>query len=738
LAGAQTTAPNEWTWVGGNNAFGGLCTLGYPCEEGQTSGNVGIYGTLGIGAAGNVPGNRSGASTWVDNAGNLWLFGGNGIDSANTLGELNDLWEFKPTTKEWTWMSGGSTIASSCFLSNGAYYYCGLPGVYGTLGTPAAGNVPAGRTAASSWTDSSGNFWLFGGVDSFSTALNDLWEYIPSSNEWAWMGGNIPPPTNCTTNCFLPPGVYGALGVPSASNMPAGRAYAAIWTDSSGNFWLYGGVGGDYSSTELDDLMEFNPSTNEWTWMGGSDPTSQNYDGSTTGTYGTLGVFAAGNLPGIRADAASWTDGSGNFWLFGGYLSFVEGPGIDSSVQNDQWEFSPSRNMWAWMGGQNGGSNCTPPGVSQSCSGNVGVYGTLGAPATGNIPGARTSASTWTDNDDHLWLFGGGDLQGPWNDLWVFEPSVNEWAWMGGTNPETATTYSFQPGVYGTLGAPAAGNVPGSRDAAATWVDHSGRLWLFSGDGAPNDLWVYEPPVSAATPAFSVAAGTYTSIQNVTMSDSTAGATIYYTTDGSAPSTSSTVYSAPIAVASTETLQAVAIATKVLSSAVASASYTINIPPDFSIAAAQASMTVTAGSSGATTVSVSPQGGFASAVTFTCSSGLPAGASCTFSPATVTPPGTTSTTVTVTTSAATAALHHKPSPNLPGTTLAIALCCLGWKKRRRAQILLLLAMSVAGLSLLNGCGGGGSSAPAPVTSTLTITATSGSLSHSTTFSLTVN
>jgi hypothetical protein len=59
----------------------------------------------------------------------------------------------------------------------------GHAGVYGTLGTAAAGNIPGSRDAAVTWTDSSGNFWLFGGwgYDSTGTVgdLNDLWEYQP-------------------------------------------------------------------------------------------------------------------------------------------------------------------------------------------------------------------------------------------------------------------------------------------------------------------------------------------------------------------------------------------------------------------------------------------------------------------------------------------------------------------------------------------------------------------------------
>jgi hypothetical protein len=82
----------------------------------------------------------------------------------------------------------------------------------------------------------------------------------------------------------------------------------------------------------------------------------------------------------------------------------------------------------------------------------------------------------------------------------------------------------------------------------------------------------------AATPTFSPVAGTYTAAQSVTISDTTTGATIYYTTNGSTPTTSSTVYSGAITVASTETLEAIAAATGYTTSAVASAVYTIANP----------------------------------------------------------------------------------------------------------------------------------------------------------------
>ena len=82
------------------------------------------------------------------------------------------------------------------------------------------------------------------------------------------------------------------------------------------------------------------------------------------------------------------------------------------------------------------------------------------------------------------------------------------------------------------------------------------------------------PP--AATPNFSVPAGTYSSAQSVTLSCSTASSTIYYTTNGTTPTHSSSVYSSAITVSSTETIEAICSASGYTDSAVASATYTIN------------------------------------------------------------------------------------------------------------------------------------------------------------------
>ena len=83
--------------------------------------------------------------------------------------------------------------------------------------------------------------------------------------------------------------------------------------------------------------------------------------------------------------------------------------------------------------------------------------------------------------------------------------------------------------------------------------------------------------IKVLSPTFSPAAGTYTSTQSVTISDATVGASIYYTTDGTTPTTSSSIYAGPIPVSSTETIEAIAAAPGDTNSAVAKAAYTIKV-----------------------------------------------------------------------------------------------------------------------------------------------------------------
>ncbi|HTQ32503.1 MAG TPA: chitobiase/beta-hexosaminidase C-terminal domain-containing protein, partial [Opitutaceae bacterium] len=86
--------------------------------------------------------------------------------------------------------------------------------------------------------------------------------------------------------------------------------------------------------------------------------------------------------------------------------------------------------------------------------------------------------------------------------------------------------------------------------------------------------------VQVSAPVFSPAGGTYATAQNVTITSPTTGALIRYTTDGSTPSeTAGTVYSGPVNISATTTLQAIAYVPGFVDSPVTSASYAISPPP---------------------------------------------------------------------------------------------------------------------------------------------------------------
>jgi N-acetylneuraminic acid mutarotase len=473
-AKAQTDA---WAWIAGSSTLGG------------TGAQPGVYGALGQPAPGNLPGGRGQAVTWTDQKGNLWLFGGYGTDTTGDWRFLNDLWEINPASNEWTWISGSSTVTG----------FWGQAGLYGTLGQPGTENVPGGRFGASGWTDSSGNLWLFGGWGCESAAtngfpdtcyFNDLWKFNPAARTWAWMGGS-----NTTDQS----GVYGSLSNGAATNTPGSRDDAASWTDTQGNFWLFGGYGYDSAGTlgYLNDLWEFSISTNEWTWVGGS-----NVVGGI-GTYGPLGTSGSSFVPGSRSGSIGWTDSKGNLWLFGGYGLDADGtPG--QVILNDFWKFDIAKNQWTWMSGSSTVNNCFNDGSGNGVASAVhcaqaSTYGEFGVPAAGNTPGSREGAIGWTDSKGNLWLFGGWSFDVPnqvqyyFDELWEFDTSTNRWAWMGGSSTRDGSACAQnvnlwvatcgEPGSYGTIVTPASGNIPGGRSNAASWTDSSGNLWLFSGSG---------------------------------------------------------------------------------------------------------------------------------------------------------------------------------------------------------------------------------------------------------------
>jgi hypothetical protein len=289
-----TPSTNTWVWQG-------------PLAS-STQNQPGIYN--GVGNVG-TPGARYWSTGAQDAAGNMWMFGGYGFDGASGEGYMNDLWEWNGSAMTWTWISGSSTFGAKGVYSGGS-------------------SVPGARVGANAWFDSSGNFWIFGGIayDSKGNVgeMNDLWEFNPSTKAWTFVSGS-------TTNDVAAD--YGTQGVPASTNVPGSRAWATSWAAPNGDVWVLGGqgIGGRF----LNDLWKYSGSTNEWTWMDGSQTADQ--VGIYTGSASAL-------APGSRQEGGAFTDLNGNLWLFGGFGYGLLPPqfqnlhsGTDSL--QDLWEFQP-------------------------------------------------------------------------------------------------------------------------------------------------------------------------------------------------------------------------------------------------------------------------------------------------------------------------------------------------------------------------------------------------------------
>lgn len=365
------SATQEWTWISG----------------GTETNTPGIYGSPRVEGDGLVPGGRAGATLWADAQGSLWLFGGTGRGlAASSVGELNDLWRFDPSTGRWAWFSGSAGINEI--------------GAYGVLGVASEGNAPGGRSGATGWRDNRGRLWLFGGRGrgtSVATVglLNDLWCFDPASNQWTHHQGSS------GVNAL---GVYGSDTQEVPNQAPGARTGASSWLDVEGRVWLFGGQGFAASGSAgfLNDLWTYDPDSGRWKggvyrastsqWRTSPGPERTN----VAGVNGTRGLASMGNYPSARAGAVAALAADGKLLLFGG-----SGAGAFSDV----WSFDPTTSNWTWLKG--------PSAANQP-----GIYGLQGVASASTSPGARSGSSGFLAPSGQLWIFAGTQGSRDFSDGW--------------------------------------------------------------------------------------------------------------------------------------------------------------------------------------------------------------------------------------------------------------------------------------------------------------------------------
>jgi hypothetical protein len=249
------------------------------------------------------------------------------------------------------------------------------------------------------------------------------------------------------------------------------------------------------------------------------------------------------------------------------------------------------------------------------------------------------------------------------------------------------------------------------------------------------------PTISPASGNTLSTSGTGNNLVTITAATGTA---IYYTTDGSTPTTASTQYTAAFALTTTGsvTVNAIAAEAGYATSTEATATYTVvSTAPAFTASSSSGTssspITITSSTPGTLTLTLTPSSGFDQQISFSCTGSTGITISCTFSPTTVTPSGNDQTipvNVSISKGSGSALLQKGTNPFLPGgaTLAAIAFCFLGWKKRRGLLLALVLIVGAIAVGQLSGCGG-----PSSKTGTVAIAATGGGTTVTTTVNVVV-
>jgi hypothetical protein len=316
---------------------------------------------------------------------------------------------------------------------------------------------------------------------------------------------------------------------------------------------------------------------------------------------GDGGPVGAG-IPGFEYWAGIGSTGNGNFWSGSKeYVSFQWDPSGQYTFNNNTVLSSQNNGNACVNSGQtvcvlqNGQSNpaysqCpgtydTTPAYVPSCSGNYSQTsnGTItsvvpGLSASGNIititntnvsspngsnPGRDSNTTFWCTSDGTTPVVGGaaasaGNTAVPY--------------WIGAASQTVATVTTVGSGTFKCLGMWGAPNQPYS--------------YLSPGSGGggyvPSAVVsvAYSGTPTTATPTFSPGSGTnFSSPISVTVSDTSPSPTIYCTTNGTTPTTSSPVYGTPFPVSATTTIQCIATSSGLAQSPVGSATYTYVAPP---------------------------------------------------------------------------------------------------------------------------------------------------------------
>lgn len=294
---------------------------------------AGVYGGGTFDAA-NIPGARAFGVAFVNplNADELILFGGEGYDSAPSLGFLADVLVYSISLGHWKHQAGPTTVNPAA--------------VYGTKGTQAAGNNPPGLRNARGAIDSSGKMFLMGGVNNGGNDFhNTFWELDPANFRYTWVAGdNTPNPS-----AILDTSKKGQF-LDDTITKPGGKEPGGYWIDSQDIHWIWGGRGIDAegnSFVRLNDMVAFDRTSGKFAFYTGG-----RLGDSNVSSYGIKGQPGSDVTPGDAQNCSTWQGKDGLLYLGFGH-GFAKTPGVDGLL-NHLFAFDPvTLKQWKWVTGSN-------------------------------------------------------------------------------------------------------------------------------------------------------------------------------------------------------------------------------------------------------------------------------------------------------------------------------------------------------------------------------------------------
>jgi len=194
------TTSKSWKFISGNKnqPYCKDCTNGvYPA-------------TSGTGGTQYFPRSRSDYGYWKDTSGNIWIYGG--YAESHGTDEYGDLWEFNPSTKVWTLISGDDT-----------------------LNPPKTATNPGSRNAPYCWVGNDNKLYMTGGLRQYISFLRDTWRVNPTNGNWEAVSID-----NSLIN-QLP--VSSGLGIENSTNIPGASVNVLNHLTTGSHTYMFSGYG---------------------------------------------------------------------------------------------------------------------------------------------------------------------------------------------------------------------------------------------------------------------------------------------------------------------------------------------------------------------------------------------------------------------------------------------------------------------------------------------------------------